>query len=117
MEPAEVLSTSSRQPVLVEPLRWLHNLAGTAPIDLETDPQVEYLGRVRLPLAGPYRPWARLYRLPDRRLVWVIRLWDQSRAVRRVTSTAVLLHFARVNRLPGLAARVQSLDPSRRSTP
>ncbi|MFZ0830857.1 MAG: hypothetical protein WCB18_07075 [Thermoplasmata archaeon] len=115
MEPSAVLSTASRQPVPVEPLRWLDDAADPISQDFETHPQVDYIGRVRVPIAGPYRPWARLYRLPDLRLVWTVRLWDRTRAVRRVTSTPVLLEFARVNRLPTLASRVRSLDLRGRS--
>ena len=116
MEPSEALSTAIRQPVPAEPLRWLDGTAFPAPEELDTDPCVTYVGRVRLPIAGPYRPWARLYRLPDLRLVWVVRLWDQGRAVRRVTSTPVLLEFARLNRLPALASRVRSLNRRGRSS-
>ena len=115
MEPTVALSTASRQPVPVEPLRWLDDAVYPIPQEFETDPQVEYIGRVRVPIAGPYRPWARLYRLPDLRRVWIVRLWDRTRAVRRVTSTAALLEFARVNQLPALAARVRSLDLRGRS--
>ena len=110
MVPTGVLSTPSRQPVPAEPLRWLTDEAGPIPDSLEADPQVVYVGRVRVPIAGPYRPWARLYRLPDRRLVWIIRLWDRTRAVRRVTSTPALLEFARVNGLSALSAHVRSID-------
>jgi hypothetical protein len=115
MEPSEVLSTPSRQPVPVEPLRWLDDASGPIPEPLETHPQVAYIGRVRIPIAGPYRPWARLYRLPDLRLVWIVRLWDRTRAVRRVTSTSALLEFAQVNGLWELATRVRSLDHRGRS--
>lgn len=59
------------------------------------------LGSVRLPLAGPYRPRATLYRLGDGRLLWTVRLWEYDRAVHHVVSTGVLLRFARLN---GLAA-------------
>jgi hypothetical protein len=113
MEPSEAVSTSFREPVPAEPLSPLDEPVLQA--EWDTDPRVEYVGRVRLPIAGPYRPWARLYRLPDRRLVWIVRLWDQHRAVRRVTSTPALLEFARRNRLPAVAARVRSLDRRGRS--
>ncbi len=115
MEPSEALSTSSRQPVPAEPLRWLDETTLAFPGDLDTDSRVEYVGRVRVPIAGPYRPWARLYRLPDLRRVWVVRLWDRQCAVRRMTSTAILLEFARLNRFPALAARVRWLDRLGRS--
>jgi len=115
MEPTVALSTASRQPVPAEPLRWLDETAYPIPEELDTDPRVEYVGRLRVPIAGPYRPWARLYRLPDLRLVWVVRLWDRYRAVRRVASTPALLEFARLNRLPAVAARVRTLDRRGRS--
>lgn len=116
MEPAEALSTTARQPVPAEPLHWLGSHARAVPAAFEIDPRVEYVGRVRVPVAGPYRPWARLYRLPDFRLVWTVRLWDRNRAVRRVTSTAALLQFARVNRLPALTVRILALDRRGRGT-
>lgn len=67
------------------------------------------VGRVRLPLAGPYAPWATLYRLPDGRLLWCVRLWEGDRAVRRLVATDVLRAFARRNRLVDLAAALDVL--------
>ncbi len=67
------------------------------------------IGRLRVPLAGPYRPWARLYRLPDGRLLWCLRLWEECRPVPHVVSTGTLLAFARLNRLPDLARRIRAL--------
>jgi hypothetical protein len=67
------------------------------------------VGEVRLPLGGPYLPRARLYQLPDGRLLWRVRLWEVDRAVPRVVSTHVLRTFARVNRLPGLEAEIAAL--------
>jgi hypothetical protein len=67
------------------------------------------VGEVRLPLAGPYHPRARLYRLPDGRLLWYVRLWDVDRVVLRVVSTSTLLRFARQNRLPALENEISSL--------
>ena len=110
MEPPEGLQTPRRQPVPIEPLRWLDETVDRIPGPVHPSLGIEYVGRVRLPIAGPYRPWARLYRLPDLRRVWVVRLWDRYEAVRRVASTPALLEFARVNRLPALAARIRSLD-------
>jgi hypothetical protein len=115
MEPSEESSTSWRQPVPAEPLPWLDESVFPTPSEFDFERQVEYVGRVRLPIAGPYRPWARLYRLPDCRLVWVVRLWDRDRAVRRVATTTCLLEFARVNRFPALAIRIRSLDRRGRS--
>jgi hypothetical protein len=109
MEASRAPSTSLRQPVPAEPLRWFDETNPPIPDAFDNEPRAVYVGRVRVPIAGPYRPWARLYRLPDRRLVWVVRLWDRDRAVRRVTSTAALLEYARINRLPTLARRVRVL--------
>ncbi len=67
------------------------------------------LGALRLPIAGPYRPWARLYRLPDGRLLWRVRLWEVDRAVARTVETEVLRTFARENRLPALLAAIDAL--------
>jgi len=64
------------------------------------------VGEVRLPLAGPYRPRARLYQLPDGRLLWHVRLWEDDRAVAHLVPTSVLAAFARVNRLPQLEAEI-----------
>ncbi len=64
---------------------------------------------VRIPLAGPYRPRARLFRFPNDRVVWHVRLWEFDRAVPHVVSTAVLYEFARRNRLPTLAADIDAL--------
>ncbi|MCI4352114.1 MAG: hypothetical protein L3K14_01820 [Thermoplasmata archaeon] len=115
METSAVLSTTSRQLVPAEPLPWLDDDSLPRPELLDGRARTAYIGRVRLPIAGPYRPWARLYRLPDRRLLWVVRLWHRDRAVRRVTSTPTLLEFARLNRLGTVAARVRSLDRRGRS--
>jgi hypothetical protein len=110
MEPVEDLSTTWRQPVPAESIPWLDETVCPIPDDLDSDPRIKYVGRVRVPIAGPYRPWARLYRLPDGRSVWIVRLWDRYYAVRRVASTSTLLAFARLNRLPTLAARIKTLD-------
>jgi hypothetical protein len=67
------------------------------------------VGEVRLPIAGPYRPRARLYRLPDGRLLWCVRLWEHDRAVRHALPTSALRAFARVNGLPRLAAEIEAL--------
>jgi hypothetical protein len=115
MEPSEALATAPRQPVPAEPLSWLDETAFPNSLEFDTDPRVEYVGRVRVPIAGPYRPWARLYRLPDQRLVWVVRLWEQYRAVRRLTSTAALLDYAQRSRLPCVAARIRALHRRGRS--
>jgi hypothetical protein len=67
------------------------------------------IGAIRIPIAGPYRPWARLHRQSDGRLVWTIRLWETDRAVVRCVDADVLRTFARVNRLPTLGAEVEGL--------
>jgi len=64
------------------------------------------LGRVRLPIAGPYRPWATAYRLPDGRVVWCIRLWETDRVVTRCFPNATVREFCRLNRLPSVEAEV-----------
>ena len=71
--------------------------------------QVRKVGELRLPLAGPYHPRARLYHYPDGRLLWLVRLWECDRAVPHLVSTAVLREFARLNGLPGLRAQVDAL--------
>jgi hypothetical protein len=67
------------------------------------------IGRLRLPIAGPYRPWATLYRLPDGRLLWTVRLWDDGRPVRHAYPTRVIRAFARANGLRALAEEVERL--------
>jgi hypothetical protein len=64
---------------------------------------------VRLPIAGPYRPVARLYRFPDGRLLWHVRLWEYDRAVPHLVGTPVLRAFARRNGLPALEREVDQL--------
>lgn len=71
--------------------------------------RVRRIGRVRVPLAGPYRPWATLYRMPDGRAIWVIRLWEYGRPVRHAVGTATLLTYARASGLTALAAEVEAL--------
>jgi len=71
--------------------------------------RVLLIGELRLPIAGPYRPRARLYRYPDGRLLWLVRLWEYDRPVPHLVSTAVLREFARVNRLPEVRAEVDAL--------
>lgn len=76
-------------------------------------PRVRRVGRLRLPLAGPYRPWATLYRHPEGRTYWVVRLWDVDRPVRRVYTTATLRAWAERQGLATLVAEVDALvaDP------
>ncbi len=79
------------------------------PVPERSAPRVRKVGELRLPLAGSYRPRARLYRYPDGRLLWLVRLWEHDRAVPHLVSTAVLHEFARVNRLPRLRAELDAL--------
>lgn len=76
---------------------------------LPRPPEVRRVGRLRLPLAGPYRPWATLYRYPDGRTYWVVRLWEVDRAVRRVYTTAALRTWVVRQRLPGLLRELDAL--------
>jgi hypothetical protein len=71
--------------------------------------RVRLVGEVRLPLAGPYRPRARLYAWPDGELRWVVRVWEVDRVVVRSLDRDAVRIFARVNRLPALARDVDAL--------
>jgi hypothetical protein len=79
------------------------------PLPFRSRRVVRRIGEVRLPLAGPYRPRARLYRGPDGRLLWRVRLWEYDRPVLHVVGTPVLRAFARCNRLPDLEAAIEEL--------
>jgi hypothetical protein len=93
-------STSECQLVLPE-------LAASAPRRGPTP--VRRVGRVRLPLALNYRPWATLYRLPDGRLLWCVRLWFRDHAEPRCVGTDTLRRFAAVNDLADVRAEVDAL--------
>jgi len=71
--------------------------------------RVRRVGELRLPIAGPYRPRARLYLYPDGRLLWLVRLWEGDRAVPHLVASAVLREFARVNGLPQLRSEIDAL--------
>ncbi len=71
---------------------------------------MQKVGEVRLPIAGPYCPRARLYRYPDGRLLWLVRLWEHDRAVPHVVSSWVLREFARVNGLARLRVELDALE-------
>ncbi len=71
--------------------------------------RVRAIGRLRLPIAGPYRPWATLYRFPDGRLLWLVRLWETDRPVRRLLPTSTLRAFAEINRLSVVRAAIDAL--------
>jgi hypothetical protein len=60
-------------------------------------------------LGGPYHPRATLYRFPDGRLLWCLRLWEVDHVERRCASTEELRQFARVNRLPAVRAAIDLL--------
>jgi hypothetical protein len=79
------------------------------PIPRRTRSRVRRIGEVRLPIAGPYRPRARLYLFPDGRTVWVVRLWEYDRAVCHALGTPVLRAFARQNRLAALEREIDRL--------
>jgi hypothetical protein len=79
------------------------------PVPCRREPRVRGIGGLRLPLAGPYRPRARLYLFPDGRLLWYVRLWESDRVVPHLVPTATLRTFARINRLPDLLAAVDAL--------
>src|SRR5690348_3555043 len=72
-------------------------------------PGVRRIGFVRIPLAGPYRPKATLYRLPDGSLIWCLRLWNVDHAEPRCASTSAMRSFARRARLPELARQIEEL--------
>jgi hypothetical protein len=76
--------------------------------DRKTDP-LEWFGALRLPIAGPYRPMARLYRTSDGELRWRVRLWETDRVVVRHVDTDVLRTFARVNGLRALADEIEAV--------
>jgi len=71
--------------------------------------RVRRIGEIRLPVAGPYRPRARLYRYPDGRLLWLVRLWETDRVVPHLVSTEILREFARSSRLPRVRAEIDLL--------
>lgn len=68
-----------------------------------------FVGAVRLPIAGPYRPWARIYRCDDGSLVGTVRLWYVDRPLLCQVDADVLRTFARVNRLRELASAIDYL--------
>jgi len=70
---------------------------------------VRHIGELRLPLAGPYRPNARLYLFPDGRLLWMVRLWEVDRPVAHLVRTETLRAFARANGLGDFRAEIERL--------
>jgi hypothetical protein len=87
------------------------------PIPRRTSSQVRIVGVVRIPLAGPYRPLARLYRFPDGRLLWRLRLWEVDRPVDHLVRPEVLRAYARRSGLPTVVAALDALVDSARSGP
>ena len=77
--------------------------------NLESLAGVRRIGVVRIPLGGPYRPKATLYRMPDGRSNWCLRLWHVDHAESRCVDTSVLLAFARRERLPELEREIEEL--------
>jgi hypothetical protein len=71
--------------------------------------RVRKIGEVRLPLAGPYRPRARLYLYPDGRLLWHVRLWEYDRPVSHLFRTETVRAFARINALARTLAEIDEL--------
>jgi hypothetical protein len=96
--------TSERSSLPAEPIPT--RSSDRAPFDPNA---VIRVGRVRLPLAGPYRPWATLYRHPDGRTYWTVRLWEIDHPVRRVYRTETLRQFARAQRLDSLLSEIDRL--------
>lgn len=80
------------------------------PVRRRTRPTVRRIGELRLPIAGPYRPRARLYLFPDGRLLWQVRLWEHDRPVAHLVRTDALRAFARANGLPRTLAEIDALD-------
>lgn len=95
METETVVSERAAQPIPRQPVR-----------DRRTS-RVEWIGAVRLPIAGPYCPLARLYQGTDGTLRWRVRLWEADRPVERTFETDVLRTFARVNGLHDLEDRIE----------
>ena len=85
------------------------------PVPRRTNSFVRCIGELRLPLAGPYRPWARLYLFPDGRLLWRVRLWEGYGPVAHLVRTETLRSFARINGLPALLAELDRLHASGRA--
>jgi hypothetical protein len=60
------------------------------------------IARIRVPLTLTVQPWATLYRLPDGRLWWCLRLRDGGTVRTRCLTTERLRAYARLSRLPAL---------------
>ncbi|HTT26538.1 MAG TPA: hypothetical protein VMH90_06225 [Thermoplasmata archaeon] len=66
------------------------------------------LARIRVPLTLTVQPWATLYRLPDGRRWWCLRLREDGEIRTRCVSTARLRAYARASRLPALEAAIDA---------
>lgn len=99
---AEGIETSSRQPLPSQPLPG-------RPRRGSRGRRVVLVGELRLPLAGPYAPRARLLRFPDGRLLWRVRLWEYDHPVSHVVGTETLRAFARCNGLARLGQEIETL--------
>jgi hypothetical protein len=88
-----------------------HRIARTPaqPVRRRPRPRVRKIGELRLPLAGPYRPRARLYLLPDGRLLWHVRLWEVDRPVAHLVNTDTVRAFACLNGLRTVLAEIDAL--------
>ena len=71
--------------------------------------RVRRVGALRVPLAGPYYPRATLFRMPDGRLLWSVRLWEGDHVERRLFSTVVLRAFADRSGLSRLRSEIDDL--------
>jgi hypothetical protein len=85
------------------------------PIPRRTRSRVRCVGKLRIPIAGPYRPWARLYLFPDGRTAWVVRLWECDWPVAHVVGRELLLAYARQNRLTALKDEIERLTARARA--
>ncbi len=72
--------------------------------------RVTRLARLRVPVTLTARPWATLYRLPDGRRLWCLRLWDGNAPRRRCVTTARLLEYARASGLRELERALRAAD-------
>ena len=86
------------------------------PVRRRTYPGPRALAEVRLPIAGPYRPRARLVRLPSGELAWLVRLWRVVRAVAELVAPEVLRAYLGSGGLRDLLREVDAaVDRARRA--
>jgi hypothetical protein len=85
------------------------------PIPRRIRSRVRRIGELRIPIAGPYRPRARLYLFPDGRTTWVVRLWEYDRPVVHTMGSEVLREYARRNGLAELRAEIDRLTARARA--